>query len=276
MDRAGWRTGLMLKLSRRPCYPAAWRRADADRVERAGSSEASSARRGAPAPCASGRRSGSWATRIAADRAPRQRRPRRPSRRTPSAPPPSCAASSIDRSMRRRLGVEAAAGTEQLRVDFAAPRIDDDGQLRGAVTSRVRLRPSPQGWKRRPLCAPVASANARAAATPMRVPVNVPGPTVTAMRSRSIEVEAALSAIASPIIGISRSAWPVSNRSHEEAERNDRTSPRRSATQTEQPSKQVSNARMFIGRHPIRRARRISPSEYEGRNVIRSSPFRRR
>ena len=40
--------------------------------------------------------------------------------------------------MRRRLGVEAPAGTEQLRIDFAAPRIDGDGQLLGAVTSRSR------------------------------------------------------------------------------------------------------------------------------------------
>ena len=56
---------------------------------------------------------------------------------------------------------------------------------------------------------PDASAKPRAAATPPRTPVNVPGPTVTAMRSRSEKASPA-SCITSEIIGISRSAWPPS------------------------------------------------------------------
>ena len=56
---------------------------------------------------------------------------------------------------------------------------------------------------------PVASARPRAAATPTRTPVKLPGPTVTAMRSRSAKASPAALHHVSAIIGISRSAWPV-------------------------------------------------------------------
>ena len=54
---------------------------------------------------------------------------------------------------------------------------------------------------------PVASAMPRAAATPTRNPVKLPGPTVTAMRSRAPNSMPA-AFITAAIIGISASAWP--------------------------------------------------------------------
>src|SRR6478736_4026512 len=94
------------------------------------------------------------------------------------------------------------------------------------------------------ISASVASASARAADTQMRVPVKVPGPQVTAMRSSAPNAKPASDMTVSTI-GSSRSAWPFCIAS--KANEIDGVSvlkPRPAAT--EHASKQVSNERIFI------------------------------
>jgi len=90
----------------------------------------------------------------------------------------------------------------------------------------------------------VASASARAAETQMRVPVNVPGPRLTAMRSSAPNTKPA-SAMTASIIGSNRSAWPlcIGSKANAIAGVSD-LKPRPAAT--EHASKQVSNERIFI------------------------------
>ena len=91
-----------------------------------------------------------------------------------------------------RLDDGAAAGAEQLHVDLIVARID---HRRSAATRRWRRRVAP---RRRRACVrptagfPAASAKPRAAETPTRRPVKLPGPTVTAIRSRSREFDSRL------------------------------------------------------------------------------------
>ena len=83
-----------------------------------------------------------------------------------------------------------------------------DGQHRDRRRARARAASAWTASVEMPTAsAPVTSARPRAAAMPTRRPVNEPGPTVTAMRSRSAKARPA-SAIASAIMPISRSAWP--------------------------------------------------------------------
>lgn len=93
----------------------------------------------------------------------------------------------------------------------------------------------------------------RAAAMPTRSPVKLPGPTVTAMRSRSRESIRARS-ITRAISGISASAWPRAIASCSLASGSQRSV---SSTAAEQLSSAVSMARTRmipeLSPHPIRR-----------------------
>ncbi len=91
---------------------------------------------------------------------------------------------------------------------------------------------------------PDASASPRAAATPTRTPVKLPGPTVTAMRPISENASPA-SCITSSIIGMSRSAWPLSRTSRAWRISHSPPGPRQ-RTATDRAPRQVSNARMFM------------------------------
>ncbi len=181
------------KLSLSPCRPAVWRRAAAGRRERG-------EHRTVPAlpRCAPGR----WHR--AGDRA--AARPHGGLSRVAAAAT-ACGARAdeddgtiaaqlrrlLDRQqLRRRLAHrERAAGTEQLRVDFAAPRVDNDRQRPRHAISRLATSAITARLETPTVLAFEASARARAAATPMRVPVKVPGPIVTAMRSSRSKLETA-------------------------------------------------------------------------------------
>ena len=117
-------------------------------------------------------------------RAPRARGARRPS----------------DAARRR---AQAATNASPRR----ASRTASDRPLRRDASARRARRSAPQRRDARPASAPVACASARAVATPMRSPVNVPGPTPTPMRVDVAEVERRRRASAARASGSSCSAW---------------------------------------------------------------------
>ena len=144
------------------------------------------------------------------------------------------------------------------RASSATPRCRPSRRARGTAAARASMTVTPASGRF------AAIAMARAAASPTRTPVKLPGPTVTAMRSSPAQARP-LAAMVSRTMGTRRSACPRAIASPRPAS----TRPA-STTATEQPARQQSKARSRMPwRSPARHADGTSASR-AARTVLSS------